>query len=589
MCAVYAYAFQRISKASWKLRDKVCVAIPAILFAGFMVVGYSFSQINSLGLILKDKVQIAKGVIAFAGYGIGFMILIAWFYTWLTDLKVFYEDEHIQKKGLLGYYKALLVKFPFWTVFLTLIVVYIPYIILSYPAIVQGDIGAYVLQGFNLGDGTSGYLSLIDENVKLNGHHPVLYTQFIHVCLVIGKSFFGSYNVGLFLAAFSQFLAVCAVLARAIQLLSKMKVQSNILVGIILYFAFAPRMQNYMFLLTKDIFAACMLLLFLMSVFSMTQGEVPKKRTMVEIILFGIGVALFRNEGKYIILSSIIVMLFLVKEHKKTLLTSGVVIAVILGLFFHVLMPALHITPASRREALSVPFQQTARYFRECRDEITEEELEAVSAVLDVNSIGEKYDPNISDPVKETFNEDAKSEELTAYFKVWLKMGLKHPKVYIQATINNYYNYFYPGATLAGSYGYSWSENRMEDLNNIEDLKKLGCSFHYPKTLDHARMAYEALRECIFELPVFSLLRNTAVYVWLLVLLVFYCIKRKIYKGLALTTPLILTLGVCILAPCNGEYFRYFYSVSVCLPIVFLQCLYLCKCPSGRLESEPVS
>lgn len=221
------------------------------------------------------------------------------------------------------------------------------------------------------------------------------------------------------------------MLARAVHILSKMKIYENILLGLIFYFSFSPRMQNYMFLITKDIFAACMMLLFLLAVFCMEQGEVSEKRAAFEISLFEIAVALLRNEGKYVILSSIVLMLFLIKENRKILLVSGVTIAISLGIFFNVLMPAFHITPSSRREALSVPFQQTARYFWECSDEVTTEELEAVSAVLDASSIGEKYNPVSAESVKNTFHEEATSKELTNYFKAWFKMGLKHPKVYV--------------------------------------------------------------------------------------------------------------------------------------------------------------
>lgn len=582
LCTFYAYSFWHIKKTKWTLQDEICVAIPAILFAGFVVVGYSFEQTNSLDLILKNKVQMVKSVIAFVGYGIGFAVSIAWFYTWLTDMRMFHGERKIPRKGLMGQYKTILIRAPFRTTFLTLLLIYIPYVILSYPAIFMGDDKTMILQGFNLSSYTSNYLNLIDENVKLNGHHPIIYTLFIHICLFIGKSVFASYNIGIFLVAFSQLLGVCAVVAIAIRSLAQVGICENILLGLVLYFAVAPRMQNYMFLITKDVFSACMLLLFLLSVFLMVQGKTSGKRLLIELILFGTAMGLFRNDGKYIILGSIMIMWFLIKEHQKTLLASGVMIAVCLGIFFDVLMPVFHITPTSRREALSVPFQQTARYFRDYSEEITREEWDAISAVLDANSIEEKYVLTISDPVKETFHEEATQEDLMAYFKVWFKMGLKHPGVYVQATLNNYYNYFYPGTRLASQYSYNRSQNLMEDINNHDDLQKIGISFHYPEALDCARAVYETMRERIFELPVFSLLKNTAVYVWMLILLVFYLIKEKKYRGLALIMPLALSVSVCLLGPLNGDYFRYFYGVSVCLPIVFFQCLYICQYPQKK-------
>lgn len=263
LCALYTYAFQRIQKAVWTRRDKICVMIPAVLFAGFMVVGYFFAQTNSLDLVLANGAQMVKSMIAAVGYEIGFAISIAWFYTWLTDLNLLRGEEQIQKKGPLGRYKDLLIKAPFRTAFLTLLIIYIPYVILSYPAIFMGDTDNMILQGFNFSESSSNRLSLIDENVKLNGHHPVINTLFIHICLIIGRSVFRSYNIGIFLMAFSQLLSVCAIVAASIRLFSEMGVHENILMGLIAYFAFAPKIQNYMFLITKDVFSACMMLLLL--------------------------------------------------------------------------------------------------------------------------------------------------------------------------------------------------------------------------------------------------------------------------------------------------------------------------------------
>ena len=577
LCALYACAFQRIKKTTWTRRDRVCVVVPAALFAGFMVVGYSFAQTDSLNLIIENGVQIIKAVIVFLSYGIGFAISIAWLYTWLTDLELFHKERQIQRKGLLGRYKGVLVRAPFRTVFLTMIIIYIPYVVLSYPAIFMGDEGDIILQGFNFPGSTSSYLNLIDENVTLNGHHPVVFTLFIHACLVVGKSVFGSYNVGIFLVALSQLLGVCAVVAIAIRLLAQIGVHENVLLGVLVYFAFAPRIQNYMFVITKDVLASCMMLLFLLSVFQMIRGKISGKRAMIELGLFGIAMSLLRNDGKYIILGSIVIMLFLLKEHRKSLLVSGVTIVICLGLFFNVLMPALHITPTSRREALSVPFQQTARYFRDYREEVTEEEGEVVSAILNIYVIGSYYNPNRSDEVKETFREKASDEELLDYFRVWFQMGLKHPGVYAQATLNNYYNYFYPGEKLASQWSYGLSQGLMELVNSVEDLQGIDCTFYYPEAFDSARITYETLRERIFELPVLSLLKSPAAYVWMLMLLAFYLIKERVYKGLALTVPLVLSVGICILGPCNGDYFRYLYGVTLCLPIIFVQCLYICK------------
>ena len=150
---------------------------------------------------------------------------------------------------------------------------YIPYALLSYPAIFMGDSMNIMAQGFNLPEGTSNYLNLIDENVRLNGHHPIIYTEFIHICLVVGKAVFNSYNVGIFLASLTQLFGVCVVVAMSVRLLIQLGIRKNILLVLIVYFSFAPRIQNYMFLNAKDVLAACAMLVFLLSAFKIVMEQ----------------------------------------------------------------------------------------------------------------------------------------------------------------------------------------------------------------------------------------------------------------------------------------------------------------------------
>lgn len=246
LCTLYICAFRYIEAVNWTIRERVFALLPAFLFAGFMVVGYSFAQTDSLDLVLQGNVQRIKALIAFGGYGIIFAVLIAWLYAWLQGVDLANGSTlGYGKRGLWGQYKRLLRKAPFRTVFVTLFILYIPYTILSYPAILMGDSYDIIAQGFNFPEYTSSYLILMDESVKLNGHHPIVHTQLVHICLVIGNAVFGSYNVGIFLVSLVQLFGMCTVAAASIQGLTRVGVQENILLALIAYFAFAPRMQNY--------------------------------------------------------------------------------------------------------------------------------------------------------------------------------------------------------------------------------------------------------------------------------------------------------------------------------------------------------
>lgn len=94
-------------------------------------------------------------------------------------------------------------------------------------------------------------------------------------------------------------------------------------------------------------------------------------------------VILFRNNGKYIIYPmSFVLIIMIIREYKKCLdkqiLIRGIS-AIVISLFLAVgseefLIFHYNIQNGSIREALSLPFQQTARYIVEYGDEVTDEE-----------------------------------------------------------------------------------------------------------------------------------------------------------------------------------------------------------------------
>ena len=69
-----------------------------------------------------------------------------------------------------------------------------------------------------------------------------------------------------------------------------------------------------------------------------------------------------------------------------------------------VLLPVFKITSGSIRETLSIPFQQTARYSKYHSDELSKEDIAIIDKVLVYDTLAERYDPELADPVKNKFN-----------------------------------------------------------------------------------------------------------------------------------------------------------------------------------------
>ena len=175
-----------------------------------------------------------------------------------------------------------------------------------------------------------------------------------------------------------------------------------------------------------------------------------KKMTIKELLIFILilfGVVLFRNNGIYVIFLSLPFACIYSKELRKKLIVVFLITISFYGVFDKVILPYYKITPGSVRETLSIPFQQTARYVKYYSDDLSAKEIKIIDKVLEYDTIADRYDPTLADPVKNKYNKDATSDDLKEYLKVWFKCFFRHPLVYIEATVHNIYGYFSPQQT----------------------------------------------------------------------------------------------------------------------------------------------
>lgn len=554
-------------------RRRPFVMIPAILFSLFMVLGYSYSRIDSWSLVFgAGIVQLIKACVKFVIFFVLFYYVICFLFYRFNEVS-FAEssDEATEEtpiKKLFSRYINLLSRCPFKTSFLTLLIVYIPYVIVSYPGILMPDPMRQIIQTYpQVGYVAPEYLEgrLLSDRVYLNTHHPIMHTLLLRAFIQIGTNIFHSFNIGLFLFALFQFFFIIFAVSYGIKILiEKTEFPDKYVPMIILYYIISPGIQNYMFLLSKDVIYSAFVLYFILCLYLIITQ--PERRYYILFAASGLGMILLRNEAKYILVVALPVLALLCRQLRKFFLRYLIGVIGFSVLFFHVLLPICRITPGSIREVLSVPFQQTARYVKEYAEDVTAEEHEAIDAVLTYDLLAEYYYPNLSDYVKATYREDCTRADLFRYFKVWFQMFLKHPDSYIQATINNYYYYFYPGPILFYEYYYHGSAENMEFLNKV--MEPLGTDFHYPDSLSNAREKYENFRETFMYIPPIVLLMYSPTYTWTLILILLYGIYKKMPQAVSLLIIPVLVLCMCFVSPCNGFYFRYLYPIVFIFPIL---------------------
>lgn len=579
---LFLYGIGLLKKTENLKREIVCAGLPALLFGIFMAIGYSFKSKGNWSLVFGNVVQLLKSGLYSLGYTILFFFGIVILFRALDQVNI-YHTEAVpggRHKCIRWYLKCLEQK-TFLTAFLTLLICYVPYMVLSYPGILMGDSYNQITQAYNI-ETYSTYFDLISDEVKLNNHHPVVHTMLIHVCLRIG-GLFHNYSFGLGLYSLLQTVFVLVVLAWIFSFLKELGISIKIILVLMLYYILHPRIASYMYLLTKDIISTAFLMVFFITLYRIFLGQESKK---IYGFLAGsmIGALLFRNDGIYIVLLTVIGLIIFHKKYRKKFCMAAVGILAFHFLWNSVLLPGLQITSSGRRDVLSIPFQQTARYIRDAGEEVTEREKEAINAVLAYDKLAAKYNPTSSDPVKATFREKtATTTDLVNYFKVWLEMLMKHPEIYIQATLHHKYDMFYFDSGKANNYSYSWSAEQMESVNKLSD-DILEVQLNYPKSLEKSRDWYENLREGLFSLPLINLLMVAAVYINGFIIFIFYGIRTRSKLIITMGFPVFVQLLLIVAGPCNATYFRYVYPIAMILPFMVLLGLHVNR--QGKEEKE---
>lgn len=192
---------------------------------------------------------------------------------------------------------------------------------------------------------------------------------------------------------------------------------------------------------------------------------------------------------------------------------------------------------------------------------MTGEEARAIAAILDYENLAQLYEPELSDNVKWTYNDNAVTEEKLSYFKVWFQQFLKHPVTYFDATLNNIYRYFDPTQEefykgVSGEYEISGP-----------DFYYKYFSFQQNESFREERKMLRGIAESVKRIPGVGMIYGTGLYTWILLAVFGAFVVKKKYHAVVLSVPLLVSLLVCIASPVNGCQ-RYMLPILVSLPVL---------------------
>lgn len=518
--------------------ESVC----AVCFSVFLVFGESYHLCQNAFLVFGNGYYILISLVMGCGYAVFFRSCLILLFQSLEKVQ---NNEHAVKNRRLD---GLLQRGGRIFFSAALLCCWLPYLIVRFPGALSHDarmqIGYYI-----------GYF-------PFTAHHPPFHTYVLGICYSFGRAL-GMPAVGLFLYTLMQ-AGLCAFALSGVLQWMKGRIRDRrVLNGVLLFYGLCPFIPIYVTTIVKDVpYIACFILLVLQTARMVYEPFAVKRAAGYAV--YALFAMLLRKEAVYVVVCMTVVLVVGLILKRRTalkntcILAAGAAVSVVLVLLCNtVLFPKLGVEKGSRREGLSMLFQQTARYARDFGDEVTPGEYEVLNAVLEYDTLADEYEGWRTDPVKDNFREEAGAEQIRAYLGVWFDQLLKHPGCYIEAFCNLNYPLIYP----------EYRFGRYQDLAEV-DADVWGFSFEPLGVMKLMDDLWRDILSVLEKIPVYSLLENVAVHIWVFILCMAWNIKKKMYQNIIVFVPCILVMGVCCLSPSIVENPRYIYPVVWITPFL---------------------
>lgn len=557
------------------VREIVSSAVVSIIFGFCMWFGTVFSNKESWNYFLRNKYVKILDIWYILGYALvmfGALLIIG-------KIAAAYGDKERQGanvKTKVEAKPARSTKKIFFMCAVVLLICWLPYYIVFWPGFQHTDLPTQMLQYFHVPTRFQGHDITDGVNILYSNDHPYFQTKLVGLCIEFGFKIH-NVNVGYSIYTFVQMIAFIVAFSCIIATLYRFKVNHTLLKVSLVLYAIIPVFPLYSLLIGGDSFFSVFFLFYMLGILWIfgTKGAVLKNnKFMIAMILEIFLMAASKNQGVYVAAAMFLFCIIYFSKYRVRIAVCMVVPIILFqfgycGAFFKV----AKIASVGKQEALSVCFQQTARYVKYHGDEVTQEEEEAIKKVLKYKAIGKLYDPNLSDPVKKTFKTKSTSEDLKNYFKVWFEMGLKHPGEYIQSFIANTYQYYYlEFRNRRGIYLHAqimdFYISKRPWVQQSQEIQKLirKLQVHVPENLRPVRQTGELLMHTVRRIPVISWFANPGVVTWMMLIGFFALWTKKRYTSMLEFLPIFLIFGVCLLSPKNGN-LRYIYPTCCMVPV----------------------
>ena len=552
--------------ADYKLK-KVELAFALVL--GFcMNLGYGLMRGNGFNVFYGSVTAAIVSFISLAYYCFVSVYLVKFLFCradeWLSSGA---DDTKKPKSKLVNKAFALIEKNQYKFYLLVILAAWAVPFLFNFPGLIMYDTRNQVDMYLHIPNHHTNASVLLNENQYITQHHSVPHTILVGFLFDMGVKIFGTYDAGVFVYCLIQYAVMAVIMAYMFKSIKPYLGVKWTFIFLAL-FALHPFFSISVIHIIKDIYFCGLFVIYMLKYYELIRdpNKIKDKKFFFVFLLLTIGLIILRNNAIYTLLI-VSAVLFFAYKHKK-----AIVLYVLAFMAFNFaytgLLTAFDISPGSPREMLSVPFQQTAYYVSKYGDEVTEEEKEAISKVLDYEVVCTEYDPILSDPIKDTYNKYATTDDLINYFKVWFKMFLKHPWSYVESFIHLNYGYYYPGVKRQVTYDCYNSYGARKVMRNNDGFTEL--SANVPNVFQHICLLVQYLASFA---PILCFMVDTGVFIWVWIFMILFIVRRfkEKKKYILYYIPYFAYIIFILVGPANGvNYGRYIMPFVFCWPLIML-------------------
>lgn len=415
------------------------------------------------------------------------------------------------------------------------------------------------------------------DQIRVSGlttHHPLIHTLFLKGCLAAGEAlpFPNGDRAGLAMYSLVQMAVVAGCFAWVYVFLRRHQVSRWLCYAFVLCAAVFPTHGMLAVSVTKDTVFAALTMVFTAFTYELAVEErSPGEKWAAGYLILTVLLLLFRNNSVYAWIVYVAAAAFAGRKRplffKRICAFHGAVFLLYLlvnGLLIHA---ASATSDTYAREMLSVPAQQIARVVQYHGDELTKQDMDALTAVWKEGM--PEYVPAIADRSKRDITGD--QETLRQLMEEWVSLGFRYPGEYMKAFLLKNKGIWDLTDTTYLNDVYSYAKGYLQitypsDQQVYMDALAPGYERHQKLQILQSLYRYFAAGDELWRYcPPMALVMQPAFYTFLLL---FYCLCCIGLKRPMLLLPAVFPLallGTLLLGPCVLT--RYMYPVMLSVTV----------------------